>query len=144
MSFPTVWAFRSRKVKSSLSPPPSLLTALLDLSPSTFKVIECGALTWRPLRVDRAAEGFAIPFEIREDMLPLPDVMTLFMICCAFAVGLGARPVVVGGRLDRAGPLGGLLLLGRLLPPVAESISRSPSLSTLPAPPARRLAIPPR
>ena len=132
--FPTVWALRSRKVRSSLSPPPSLLTALLVFSPSTLRVIEFGALTGRLDRVIRA-----------DDDSPLgrfPDDMALSIICLAFVVGFEGRPDVVAGFLDRAGPLAAGWL-ERLRPPEA-SISRSPSRSTLAGPPARRLAMPPR
>lgn len=87
---------RSRKVSSSLSPPPSLEAALLACRPTTFSVTGSTA-SRRPARV-------------RDDtwdaILLLLPFRTCCIICCAFAVALGLRD----GRA--AGPDGaGLLAL---------------------------------
>lgn len=140
----TDWAFRSRKFSSSFSPPPSLLAALLDLSPSTRSVIVCGALICRlPLKALGPPD---IPLARREVMLPPVPVMTRWMICCAFAVGLGPRGPFVACRTDRGavGIESSRFGFRDSRPLTGASISRSPSRSTLPATLLRRLEIPPR
>jgi hypothetical protein len=77
---PTEWAFRSRKVNSSLSPPPSLFAALLDFRPSTLRVVELPGFVCREPLVERAEAS--IPLAMREEMLPLPPFVRTFCMMC--------------------------------------------------------------
>lgn len=138
------WAFRSRKMISSLSPPPSFFVALLASKPSIWSVVY-GALAERVPLNPNDLDPPDTPFVVRDERLPPLSVMTRCRSCCVLAVALV-------GRLDRGaeGMLSELPLLGRF--PLREdrfaaidaSISRSPSRSTRPPWLPRRLEMPPR
>jgi hypothetical protein len=148
VSLPTDAALRSRKDSSSLRPPPLFWEARLSFRPCTLSVVVFAAFIGREERLWRP-EG-SMPADMRIDKLPLLPLMTRFTISAAFEVGLGGRAGAVEDRVERRGPVGTEELLPREFPRPAPfvaagaSMSRSPSLSVLVGPPARRLLMPPR
>jgi hypothetical protein len=95
------------------------------------------------------------PAEMRDERLPVPFSMTFLTISAARVVGFGARPPAEVVRVERLGPVGGVLTvpapLGPLdwrlerpapLPPAGASMSRSPSRSAFTGPLEPRFLIP--
>lgn len=147
-------ALRSRKMTSSLSPPPSLFAARLFFKPPIFNTMVLAALTGREDRV--CLEDVSTPSEMRDERLPVPFSMTFLTMSAALVVGFGPRPPAEVVRVERRGPVGGALAplappappdwrLARPAPLAAAagaSMSRSPSLSAFTGPLEPRFLIP--